>query len=355
MNYISDRSQDLWLKAIRCGILVLFFQTTVTFASEENLNPKTSAKKATTTRSKIAPDQAAANRRKNADMLIKKYGPRGAELSIDELGKLAEAYVQTEDYLGALRTARMMIEKAPTKFRGFYYFGVAATGNNERDDAIQAFRQSIDLAPQHRPSYDGLLNIFKSKGNKYEARILLHDMVSRFGKKPELVSDLCRLYSEEGLLQDGLTFCKLAVKLNPRFPENHVYLAQNLLYSDQKANASRIFQTAARQFPDSEFVQYATGEYFLSEQNYPTAIRYLELSTKLAPQSFRGFISLAKAQYESDNHDGALISFGVACKLDKSKETTTELRKNAIALRKRGKEKPAGEYERRASVCQQMN
>lgn len=290
---------------------------------------------------------------KNNKKAIDLLAPYSNEISTTSLIELAKAYEQNNDSLNEIRVLQIYSEKDPNRFRPHYLLGLAYKKNKQYDQAAKSLRQAIDFAPKHRPSYDSLLEIFSLTKQNYESRTLLNDMNRTFGAKKEFSNMMCRLFAIDNFLTEALETCKVAISKNPKYPDNHIYLAQTYYNQDNKPAAERIFRTAGRQFIKSEFVQYAAGEFYLNEKNYPAAIRYLETAVKVNPQTMRAQLTLALALFESRSYEKALEHFINSCKLDKSSETLTSLKNSAAKLRQLNQDNLASMYERKAAVCQQ--
>jgi tetratricopeptide (TPR) repeat protein len=290
--------------------------------------------------------------KKNFDKVIEILAPYSNEISFVGLEQLALAYGQTKDSLDEIRTLTQLTEKDPKHFRPQYFLGLAYKHADKMTEAAQSLRKSIDLAPSHRPSYDALLEIFVSTKQNYEARVLLTEMVQQFGPKQDILTSQCKLFAIDGFLKEATSTCKKAITLGPMVPENHVYLAQTYYDLNNTQAAERIFMTAARQFKKSEFVQYAAGQYYFTEKNFPTAVRYLIEAVNLNPKSLRSQLTLANALYESKQYDAALVHYTQACRLDKSKESVTQLKTAAARLRKENNSTNSEKYDIKASTCQ---
>ncbi len=289
---------------------------------------------------------------KNFDKAIETLAPYSNEISTNALIELALAYGEKNDSLNSIRTLTHLTEKDPRHFRPYYLLGLAFKKSNKLNDAAKALKQSIDLAPSHKPSYDALLDIFLAGKQNYESRMLVTEMIQQFGPKKDLLAAQCKLFAIDGYLKDASVACKKAVSEDPKNPENHVYLAQSYYDQNNPQAAEKIFMTAARQFKKSEFVQYAAGQYYLNEKNFPTAVRYLNEAVGINPAALRSQLTLASALYESKRYDDALSHFEKACHTDKSKESVTLIKNSAARLRKENQSSLADKYDLKAATCQ---
>ncbi len=273
---------------------------------------------------------------KNYDKIIKVLAAYSNEVSTDSLRLLAEAYEAKKDHLNQIRTLELYEQREPNMFRPHYLLGRAFRQNEQIDKAIENLRLAIQYAPRHRPSYDELLEIFREQKQNYESRILLNDMVREFGQKKEFLNMQCELYLKDGFLAEAQKYCKLAIKTNPRYPDNHAYLAKAYEYQQKPKAAEKVLITAARQFPDSEFVQWSIGEHYYLEKNFPIAIRYLKQAVKADPKEARSQLALALSLFENGDYKEAVDHYVTACKQDKSNVARETFRTAASKLRQKG-------------------
>lgn len=271
--------------------------------------------------------------KKDYKKAIDTLAPYSNEVAADSLRVLAESYSALDDRLNEIRALEMYKSKQPDMFRPHYLLGVAYYKNKQLDEAVQNLRQAIRFAPKHRPSYDALLQAFEAGEQKYESRVLVADMLRVFGRRKELLTMQCKLHMEDGFLAEAHKLCKEAVAADPREPDNHVHLAQTFVYLNNKKGAEKVFITAARQFPSSEYVQWSTGEYYYQEKNFPIAIRYLKAAVKADPKKARSQLALGLALFEAKDYKKALPHYTAACELDDKKIADDALRTAAAKLR----------------------
>lgn len=292
-------------------------------------------------------------RAKQYKKAIEILAPYSNEISDEGLIELAAAYENTGDSLNQIRVLKFFSEKDDVHYKPHYLLGLAYKKNKQLTEATKSLRLSISRATRHKPSYDALLEIFIETKQNYESRALLTDMIGLFGVKKEFLNQQCRLYTIDNFLTEALSTCKRAISQDPKFPDNHIYLAQAYYNQGNKSAAERIFRAAGRQFINSEFVQYAAGEFYLNEKNFSAAIRYLQTAVKINSEAQRSQLTLALALYEASDFEQALRHFDKSCKLDKSKESLMALKNSAARLRKTNNTTFAEQYDRKAAVCQQ--
>jgi len=191
---------------------------------------------------------------------------------------LANAYSNRKEYLDEVRVLNLLTQKEPEDFHWHFLLGQAYLKEiNIQGDitkkkdlvtsAIQSFRKALSIQPDYKPAFDVLLTTFLQQKNNNEARELIQDGISKYGARPELLHEICRLDSMDGFLDSALKSCREAIKLSPDFPDNYVFLIQALndIKEEKKADADAV--AAAKKFPKSEFVQWAAGTLFFKRNN----------------------------------------------------------------------------------------
>ena len=240
---------------------------------------------------------------------------------------LASSYSKRKDYANEVRTLTMLANKDEENFKwqmllAQAYLKQASEIPDEKRNrdvlttGIQRLRKTLQLNPKYKPAFDLLLSVFLQQQSNNEARELLMEGLNKFGKRPELLRELCRLDSQDGFLVQAVNNCAESIKASPDYPDQYVYLVQALHDQKEDARAEKHIIHAAKKFPQSEFVQWAAGELYLRKKNYPVAARYFQAAVKARPASPRAQFGLANALFESGNEAAALEPFTQACKLD---------------------------------------
>jgi tetratricopeptide (TPR) repeat protein len=282
--------------------------------------------------------------------VIEVLAPYSNEISDSALLLLAESHRKKSEFDKEVKVLTGYLDRNPKKFRPHYLLGRALWSAQQADLAVEQLRLSVQLAPKHRPSYDLLQDIFTAKKQNYERRILLTDMVKIFGPRKDLLNTLCELYIKDGYLNDARSTCQQAVKKDPRHPANHVHLAQSYLDMENKKSAEKVFMSAARQFPKSEYAQWAAGEFYYREKNYPIAVRYLKQAVAADKSSARSQLGLALSLFEMKSYKEAQEPFLIACQKDASRVAVEALKSAAGQLRQRS-DKHALDYEITLAKC----
>jgi predicted Zn-dependent protease len=263
------------------------------------------------------------------DKVIALLNPYTDQMTSNGFLMLAGSYAKKKDFTNEVRVLNILAAKEDENFRWqmllaqAYLKQAGETTNPERNAelltlGIQRLRSTLSLQKTYKPAFDLLLKTLLQQQANNEARELLIEGITRFGRRPELYRELCQLEAMDGFLVQAVTYCKESIKISPDYPEHYVYLVQ--AYNDQKEDrlAEKEIVKAAKKFPQSEVVQWAAGELFRRRKNYPVAARYFQAAVKAKEDSGRAQFGLAQSLYESGAEDKALEHFVRACKLDVS-------------------------------------
>lgn len=263
---------------------------------------------------------------KDYKKVINTLNPYTNTISVSALLELAGAYHQTSAFKDEIRIIQLLLVKNDVNPQAHFILGHAHFAYSktllptekpkEESLAIEAFRKSIQQNPKYKPAYDGLLEIFIANDNRYEARGVLNDIISKFGKRPEAYNELCRLLALDGFLEQGIETCDQAIKLSPQHANSYVYLARAYSDKDDTKKTGAILTQAVKKFPKSEFVATAAGDFYLTQKNFPVAIRYFKQSTLINPKSSQAHLLLGKSYVSNSQFKEGLPHFIQACEID---------------------------------------
>lgn len=270
----------------------------------------------------------------HSQKVIDLLNPYTEQASPKALLSLAGAFNQKKDHKNEVRILRFILDSDPNNYKTHFILAHAHLNNEDEEAAIDEFRQAIRLNEKFMPAYEAILNIFIKTDNRYEARIIINDMLNHFNNRPTLLNDLCRLYALDGFLSQAENACMKAIKRSPDFPDNFVYLGQTYKYADQDEKAARVLVAAAKRFPQSELSQYAAGQYYFEQKNYPVSERYFSRAVKIDKKQTRSQLGLAKAAFENEHWQVSYDSFVKACKQDST--TNSEFLSAGAKLRQKG-------------------
>lgn len=219
----------------------------------------------------------------------------------------------------------------------------------DRNKAIATLKEQIKISPKQKAAYVQLLNLYQKANNAYEIRILLSDMKQIFAKDPEVAAGYCQYYAAGGFLKQALESCQEAIGLDPKNPDNFVYLGITKKNLKQTEDAETIIKRAAKDFPNSEIAQYVAGQLMDDSKNWEVSARYYQACVQNHPESDRCQHSLGKAAFELERYDVALKAYSVAC--NKIPQARVDFRNSITKLRNKFKNTIADEYTKKFELC----
>jgi tetratricopeptide (TPR) repeat protein len=268
---------------------------------------------------------------KQFDRVIALLNPYTDQLTNQGFLALGNAYSNKQDYTNEVRVLGLLVAKEDDNFQWHMLLGEAylkqasvqkpADYEKRKDfntNAIQQFRRALHLSPKYKPAFNILLTTLLQQKAHNEAREVISEGINKFGDRPELYSELCRLDSNDGYLAQAVKSCRMAIKIAPDYPDNYVYMVQALYDQKEEQQAESDMVSAARKFGHSEFVQWAAGMIFLKKKNYAVSQRYFATALSADPKSGRSQFGLAQSLFESGDEKGSYEHFMKACAADPS-------------------------------------
>lgn len=298
---------------------------------------------------------------KNFSQIIVLLNAYTDQLNDEGFRLLAFSYDQQKDHANEVRILRLASEKDEENYEWKMLLGQAylkqanATKEPERNaqlvtSGIQQLRAVLRLQTKYKPAFDLLLKTLLAQKAHNEARELIMEGIDKFGRRPELFHELCRLDAKDGYLVQAVSNCSESIKISPTYPDHYVFLVQALHDQKEDIRAERQIVSAAKRFPNSEFVQWAAGEFFRRKKNYPVSSRYFQAAVKADGKSARAHYGLAQTLMEQPKMEAqAFEHFVFACKND---HTTIETFLSAGSrLKHAGNMELGNKFTRAASTC----
>src|SRR4051794_3951407 len=144
------------------------------------------------------------HQKKHWDKVISLLKSHTDEISVPSLLFLADAYAAKKQHREASQVLKQILSHSENNYRVWRQLGEVHMAMGNDDEATAAFRQAIIIEPQYRPAYEGLVRIFSQRQkSNYELREVFKDMLAQFGADKTAASGLCRIYYEDGFLEQA--------------------------------------------------------------------------------------------------------------------------------------------------------
>ena len=223
-----------------------------------------------------------------------------------------------------------------------------------KEEIIKNLNQALKIDSKHIASYLALLEVLMTSDPKTEEKLhtraslsVVLDMLKNL-KDNKYYSDLCKAYYDNQFFKQSLKACARSVKKNPKDPISPLILSLSL--EDQKKKQEKLVLTAEA-FPNSFFVQYKTGLYFMGKSPR-SAILYLTSAHKLNPNHVTLNKILAKLLYDNGEEERSYDYFLSACLLTEAL-FLEEFRKAKSGLRRKSKVDLVVKFKKGIKECYQ--
>jgi tetratricopeptide (TPR) repeat protein len=294
------------------------------------------------------------------DKVIELLNPYTDQLDASGFVMLAISYSNKKDFANEVRVLSIIAANQEENYKWQMLLAQAylkQAGQNPDStnsaelltEGIRHLRTTLKMSPKYKPAFDLLLSTLLQQKANNEARELLAEGISKFGPRPDLFKELCRLDAMDGYLVQAVEHCRESIKISTAYPDHYVYLVQALYDQKENIQAERLAVNASKRFPRSEFVQWATGTLFLKKKNYPVAARYFRTAVKAKPDSSRAQFGLAQSLFEQGQEAEALDYFVKACKADGSTNEVFHTYAGRMKLTKNSA--LAKQYVQQANTC----
>ncbi len=324
-------------KAIGYSIAIL---ATVQLAGAAPPLVKTKVSPALNAKIKLANTMLKANKNNDVISLLK---PLSADLPRHGLLALSKAYHAQKNFLEENRILETILGQNDKDYYVQNLLAECFLANRELEKAVDNFSAAKELKSDYLPAYEGLEKTYEAKGQIDDARQTYLEMIRVFGAKKFYFNEVCRLYSVEGSVQEGIVACQKATSYDSSIAANHIYLGRMLIENEQAERGEMIILKAAKQFQKSDLAQITAANIKFKHKQWHEAADIYAQATIANSQSDEGFIGWAKSLFEMQKYTDAKLAYSKACSLNK--KYLSELR-NAIAeLRQKDQIVLANQYE----------
>lgn len=246
---------------------------------------------------------------------------------------LARAHEKNKDGPEMIRALNMLTGKNPKDFEAHYYTGHAYMFMKKNKQAMESYKQAVEINPKFEPAYDALIGFYgnRTMPNHYELRIIYQDMIKALGPKPNLLAKLCQVNTEDGIYEPAIFACRDAISKNKQSADSYVYLGLAFKGMGENVKYEAEIKKAATNFPQAEISQFHYGKLLEDQKNFIEAMKYYKNATEADGTSARSWMGLATSSFELKKYEIAHPAYKKACELDK--KTALAFRRATTVLR----------------------
>lgn len=213
--------------------------------------------------------------------------------------------------------------------------------NEDLEQAIVAFRQSIKLAPNDPSAYFNIGGIYDRTGHPAEAIEAYRGELNINPKHPNARLNLAHLLAAQGQAEEAIREYRTAIKMFPQDPRCYSGLAKLLTQRDSLSEAEELFKTALAIDPDHKSSQLGIANLYWKQGEQAKAIAQLRTLRRKHPTIGVANLTLAKFLVETDvtelhqPAEAALLAQGVIDAGDKTNFEAWSIHVTSLAQLKR--------------------
>ena len=230
---------------------------------------------------------------------------------------LAKIFSHKKDYKEEIRILSMLLEMHPDSSKVHTDIATAYYKNKEMETAIEHYKIALQKNPKYKGAYKGLWTVFEAQDNFYDMRQVVVDFLAISPKDIEAHSKLCQANLKSRFADESISACNQAIKINPSYPNNHVYLGLAHKWNGNNKQAEKIIFDAAKKFKRSLLAQYEAGLLAEEKKLLRSALTFYRNCVKSDSRSFICIMKTAHLEVHFEQYEEATQSFLSACKINK--------------------------------------
>lgn len=252
----------------------------------------------------------------NSQRVVLMLNNEKARLKAEQLYWLGVSQKKLNNKIVAEQTFLFSLSQNPNHAPTYFELGKLYLEDKKIDLAIENLKLSYSKDPKFRAAYETLLGHYKGDPlRKYEARLLVADMIAQFGPQDSYVTDMCYYFYDGGFVEQAKDICSKGIKKFDQRADNYVYLGLTYKNTGEAEQAKKYLRKAGQRFPASELAQWAAGSYDYESQNFAGAEKYFKRALASDPHSARAHLGLAQTLFKMQRYPDALKHFSEHCVL----------------------------------------
>ena len=193
-------------------------------------------------------------------------GAKYRDLSAYDLEVVALNYVLLNDYMDADKWLSKSVQMDSHNWESWYYLGRTKYNENRFEEAVNAFQQSLKLAPKNVKAEDNLGLSYDGLGRKQEAEQAYRDAIrwqsELLEQDPGPYLDLGILLGEQNRAQDAIPYLQQAVQISPQDPKAHEQLGKAFERVERLPEAQAELEKAVEASPNNGALHYVLGQIY---------------------------------------------------------------------------------------------
>jgi tetratricopeptide (TPR) repeat protein len=287
-----------------------------------------------------------------ANKNIKELNSKIDQLKLPDLYKLARSYEYIGSYESALKIYRSIMSQNEKHYESRTRAAFCLFKLKKEKESISLYKEAIEINKSREEAYLSLIQIYETKKNKYELRILYQDLIQNVGAKPKFISSVCELAQQEGLHELAKSFCEKGMKQDKESPKSFINYALMLKETGQTEEAKKILLSAIEKFKTFDEPKITLAQIYEDNKSTVEALKYYKLAHELNTRNPITLRGLSNSYFELQNFEEALKFFIQACEVDKAQITAFKKATNILKKSKNSTQLEwSKKYESALSLC----
>ena len=263
----------------------------------------------------------------DADPENKEFRQEFEELS--ELNTLMSKGIRSMkngDIDNAFESFRVAYQKFPQYPESVFNMGLANFRNKDYDEAVNYFKKTIAINPDHKNALTAIKNVAKNyfnKGNQLYKRGDLEGALSSYDEVLNIDKTFYQAHFQIGVIQSKMGNKDLAVgsyeksiQINPQFYKAFFALGLAKSSMNDTEGALESLQKAIDIYPGYDKAYGAMGDIYIQQKDYDRAKQTLKMATTVNPNYSKGYANLGVIYSEEESWNQAISSLEMAVALN---------------------------------------
>jgi tetratricopeptide (TPR) repeat protein len=209
---------------------------------------------------------------------------------------------ENENFDAAEREFRNLLAKDPNKGEHYFYFGENYFKRGDVDSAEILYNKGVEINPANPLNYAGLGKVLLYQSKVNEAKAQFYKAITLgAGKNPEVLRRVAEawLVTENKNPDEAITLMNVAIKLDPKTPENYIILGDAFLEKNPADGSTPIkhYKTATSLNPKSTRGILREGKLYQRGRNFDLALEYYNKAISLEPNFAPAFREIAELYF----------------------------------------------------------
>ena len=230
------------------------------------------------------------------------------QVLVDNTDDLATLEKHSQDHQLALQIASIQrqLKEDPNNASHYVNLGALLQGQGKFDQAIDYFRQALQVQPDLAAAHTNLGIMLQMQENLEEAIGHFHEAVRIEPDDAKSQANLATALRQRGNVDQAIDHYRLAIRANSNLPDAHYSLAELLRSRNQFEEATEHYREVSQLQPDRAEAHYHLGITLSASRRFSEAIEPFERAIQIRPDVADAFYLLGEALRRSGNPENAI-------------------------------------------------